>query len=672
MKKWIILIFIVLFFFSPLVSATPPAPYSVLSVDGTWVPVRLDVNGNPTGPLFSKDQQRFTSLDKTYGKTVFEQKGDDNYVEMYEKQTQCPVISQRNNTTGKAFLYFAKLRTDGYFYPDMSLPFKPHLYAGDIQNQGIVCGYESIRRIRPLRPPSPILHGDLNSYQLRQYTNAQTGIGVKQQPSGSYTYYNPDLQQQQQQGKLPPPPLTRPKPIILFTGQAVYDNSQYHQQHELGVIVIPVQFPDISAHASLNEVKQQMFGTTDSLASYYTQQSSGALTLTGDIAPSWYTLSENMGYYGDNYEAHVDQMITEAIRAADPQVDFSKYDRDGDGVVDELLVVHAGEPDENGGGNGPEIWSHYYSISPITVDGVQIIDYETVSEDSPTGIIAHEFGHSLGLPDLYDTVSDDGNSKGTAEWSIMGYGGYLNPPASFDPWSKKYLAFTTDTTYQQITSNGYYTVIQDTSSIGGVKYYAIPVSSTEEFLLENRHKENLLSGDSSGGVLIWHIDESVINETGNWNGCSGTRWSCNTVNGDASHKLIDLEEDGTQVLDQDKLAAPTDPWYDSCGPFGSCQPHEFSSRSDPAAVSYDGSKQIYVGVYSDIGTTMELGVTLDGSTLAAPSSNSASTTNVGVSAPASHGLGIITFLVLGISLLLILGASFIAWRLLRKKDVLVI
>ena len=671
MKKRI-LIFLLVFLLLPFVSAIPPAPYSVLSADGNWVPVRVDKDGNPVAPLFTHDKERFKNLDVSYGKRVFEQKGDDNYAETYDTQTQCPIVFQKDVTTGKPHPYIGRLQTDGYFQADTNLPFTPDIRVQDVESQGLVCGFENVQQVRPLRPASPVYHDSRPPVQ-REFSNAQSGVGVMPQPNGAYTYYNPQLQQQQQDGEIAPPPRNEPKPIIIFTGQAIYDDSQYHQQNTLGTIVIPVQFSGTLARASLDDVQQQIFGESDSLASYYSEQSGLGLDLVGTVAPSWYTMSEDMAYYGDNYEENIEQMVVEAVQAADADVDFSQYDLDGDGVVDELLVVHAGEPDENGGGNGADIWSHYYSIDPISVDGVEVIDYETVSESSPTGIIVHEFGHSLGLPDLYDTVTDDGSSKGTAEWSIMGYGGYTSPPSSFDPWSKKYLGWATNTVYQEITSNGYYTILQDSSSENGIKYFAVPISSTEEFLIENRHKENLLSGDSSGGVLIWHIDELVINESGTWNGCSGTRWDCNTVNGNAKHKLVDVEEAGMQVIDQDKLAAPEDPWYSSCGTFGGCHSSEFSSRSDPAAVSYDGNTTIYIGVYSDIGTTMKLGVTLDGSSLPAPAGTSVSSSSSSAHSEAVvNSSPIVLYVVIGISLLLVLGGAFLAWRLLRKKNVVVV
>ncbi len=663
MKKGIVVLLIIFIF--PVVYAVPAAPYSVLSAEGSWIPVSIDENGYPIKPLYSKDNSHFKNLDSELGRTVFETVGDHDYSEVYELKTKCPIVFITDVITGQKKPYFGKFNSEGYIEPYINLQFKPNLRES-VENAGVVCGEENIRQIRPFRPTSLEQRPLYQMYNPeRVLINVKSGIGIKKQADGTQTYYDPYLQKQEQLGEIPPPGKIGPKPIIIFTGQAVYDEHVY-QQRTLSTVVIPVQFKDVLASVSISDLEDTFFGNENSLVSYYAEQSYGALNIVGTVLPKWYSLDEDMGYYGDNYERNIEDMIVDAIYAADEDIDFSRYDSDGDGIVDGLFVVHAGEPDENGGGNGEEIWSHYYSISPVIVDGVKIIDYETVSEDSPIGIIGHEFGHYLGLPDLYDTVQDDGISKGTAEWSIMGYGGYMDPPGSFDPWSKLYLGWLDDSSYQIVQANNYYTIVEDTSSLG-TRYYALPISDSEVFFIENRHEAKLINGDNAGGIVIWHVDEDIIVDSGNWNGCSGTRWDCNTVNGDADYKLIDVEETGEQNIDIGDLGEVEDTWYYYCGTFGGCQEHEFSVNSAPEAVSYDGTQNVYIGIYSDIGTTMELGVTLDGSILMALEEDS-NLKSDGISAPLSSNNRLI-ILVFIIVLILVCGALFIAWRLMRKKSV---
>jgi len=636
----------------PIVSAVPGAPNAIQDETGRWIPVRITADDD-TAPLLARDAETFEATNPELRKAIYEQIGDHDYAETYDRETQCPVIFQKKKP------FFAQLDANGYFKPRTDLPFRPGIKPADVERQGITCGAENIRKIRPQRPPAlrRPLHTMFNLERLR--TNGEFGMGVRIGPNGEPIYFNPQLRQAILNGTIAPPRLPLPPPTITYTGEVIYDIT--YEQQELAALIIPVQFPDVEATVSIKQLEDNFFAARG-LSDYYEQQSYGGLKITGDVLPTWYTLSQDMGYYGDSYEANVEEMIVEAIEAADPDVDFSQYDVNQDGTVDGLFVVHAGEPDENGGGNNEEIWSHYFTISPITVDGVKIIDYETVSEESPIGIIAHEFGHYLGLPDMYDTVPDDGTSKGTAEWSIMGYGGYLGEPGSFDPWSKAYMSWLSDEHYQEISENGYYTIVED-NSVRGINYYAIPLSETEAFFVENRHTIELMNGDEAGGIIIWHVDESIIDLTGTWNGCRGTAWDCNAVNGDAEHKLIDVEEaDGKNDIDAGDLGEGDDAWFERCATFGGCQQNVFSDVSNPNSKSYEGTATTFIGVYSDIGAIMQLGMTIDGSKLEAPAEELIAE---GETAPAEEKSLVPLLLIVGA--LLILGGGFIVYRFVRKK-----
>jgi immune inhibitor A len=137
----------------------------------------------------------------------------------------------------------------------------------------------------------------------------------------------------------------------------------------------------------------------------------------------------------------------------------------------------------------------------------------------PIGTIAHETGHAFGLPDLYDTDRfDQGNSgEGIGEWGIMGSGNYARAysPAGYDAWSLAELGWVTVdtlTTSRTVTINP----IQTSDTV-----FYVPLAGTDEYLLlENR--DSLLSDTAqmsasfgsrrkSPGLLIWHMDQSVIN-----------------------------------------------------------------------------------------------------------------------------------------------------------------
>lgn len=562
-RRCVYLIFVMFAFFTTLVVAAPPRPE------------------------FTDDGVLYTQVGS-----------DGFYVEVYTKDEQCPVVFQ--NVEGKRQPFYAEIGDDGYLSLRNDLPVKD--MQPETAKEKVLCGFENIRKRRPQFPPPPHrkLNDQVSPYRLQH--NAEQGIGFHVDSFGRKEYSDPRFKTLD----LTPPRLPLPKPIIDITGAVTYEPEFKNQTFK--VLVILVQFPDQKPSMSVEDIKEKFFGKKG-FASYYKQQSYGVLALEGDVIQAWYTLPQNMGYYGDNYEANIEAMIDDAISAADKDVDFSQYDSDGDGVVDAFFVVHAGGADEDGGGNGEEIWSHYYTISPVTVDGVQVIDYETVSEESPVGIIAHEFGHYLGLPDLYDTVPDDGLSKGIGDWSIMGYGGYLEDAGSFDPWSKYYLGWLDSSRLISIENPDYYSIVDDQLTYGA-PYYRLKLSSSEYFLVENRHKQELMDGGSGEGLLVWHVDQNVAEESGTWNGCSGTRFDCNAVEGNADHKFLDVEEAShEQSLDEGTLGDSDDPWF-------SDNQQLFSPNSEPSSTAYgSSSSHVVINVLSDPGATMQFAASLNGTLL---------------------------------------------------------
>jgi immune inhibitor A len=574
-------------------------------------------------------------------------------VETYTKEEHCPVIFQKDSQ-GKKQPYFAQPDADGYMQPTELSPKQTKISKAKEQ---ISCG-DTLKQTRPFPPKPPGKWSERKVPLQRLRANAELGMGYKLDAQGNPIYLNQELKTAVQNNLLLPPRLPLPKPTITITGNVIYEVAQ--EQKQLAAIVIPIQFPDEEAKFTIEEINDKFFGNRG-FSKFYYDQSYGNLEILGNVASQWYTLEEDMGYYGDNYEANIEEMITEAIYAADAEIDFSQYDYNDDGIVDGLFVVHAGEPDENGGGNKEEIWSHYYSITPITVDGIQIIDYETVSEESPIGIIAHEFGHYLGLPDMYDTDTSDGSSKGVGEWSVMGYGAYLEPAGSFDPWSKIYLNWLGEDQYTEITEDGYYTISEDLST-EGTKYYSIPFSSEELFLIENRHETELMNGDDASGILIWHIDETILYETGKWSGCSGTRFDCNTVNSNTEHKLIDVEEaDGKDDLDNNDLGDEEDLWY-----YG--ETSTFSSTSRPDSTSYDGSMQIFLDIYSKPSSTMSFGVSTTGASLA-PRFDEATNSEISTSQKSSENVSSSKWLIIAIiSSIILISGGITIFFISKKKD----
>jgi immune inhibitor A len=216
-----------------------------------------------------------------------------------------------------------------------------------------------------------------------------------------------------------------------------------------------------------------------SMKQYYEQQSGGSYSVEGEVA-GWYTASKPAAAYGandpqpDGSDVNARGLVKEALEvaAADPSVNlgdydqWDRYDLDGDGnylepdgLVDHLMVIHSGVGEEAGGGSlgGDAIWSHRWdlgSIFPIAgspspevdywgQDSMYAYDYTIEPEDGAVGVMAHEFGHDLGLPDEYDTQYT-GTGEAVAYWSIMASGSWAGDiggaqPTGFSPYAKEML-----------------------------------------------------------------------------------------------------------------------------------------------------------------------------------------------------------------------------------------
>lgn len=240
----------------------------------------------------------------------------------------------------------------------------------------------------------------------------------------------------------------------------------------------------------------------ESFRDFYLKQSNGRFNTKGDVS-DWVTVPYNESRYGHNpvegdgtseadgywnyikdtatawYEDQKAQGKSDAeIKEYLAQFDvWDRYDFDGDGnfdesdgYIDHFQAIHAGEGEEAGGGAQGEdaIWSHrWYAYSnnmgkagpelnklggvPLGDSGIWIGDYTTEPENGGLGVFTHEFGHDLGLPDLYDTAGGD---NGTGFWTLMSGGSWLNDgtedigssPGYMGAWEKLQLGWLDVTT----------------------------------------------------------------------------------------------------------------------------------------------------------------------------------------------------------------------------------
>jgi len=229
-----------------------------------------------------------------------------------------------------------------------------------------------------------------------------------------------------------------------------------------------------------------------SATNWYLEQSEGVYDLEGDIYPSWIQLDHSVAYYGWDgdevdpegrgypcdgnpsgygFEFVID--IAAELNAQNPGFDWSQYDVSGpgdegppDGIVDHLMVIHAGVDNSAGGGTygNYQLWAHSWDVycdkndgngltlgcqvqgedTPETSDDIYISNYTHIPEDADIGVVVHEYGHDIGLPDYYDQTGATSNS--TAHWIVMSGGSWSGElggshPTPFNPWARYFFGW---------------------------------------------------------------------------------------------------------------------------------------------------------------------------------------------------------------------------------------
>lgn len=330
------------------------------------------------------------------------------------------------------------------------------------------------------------------------------------------------------------------------------------------VLVIPAQFSDksfsvINPQSHFNELVRgdnyTKNGAVGSVKEYFTENLSSVYDFEFELSEI-VTLDKPYSYYGENSSTGEDyrprEMIVDACRAAySAGTDFSKFDNNADGVVDFVFVFFAGHNEAEGGGDNT-IWPHGWDILSLnlTLNGVKIGKYacsselrgdNTSNEASGIGTFCHEFGHILGLPDLYDT---DGqmNGLGTAlfgKLSLMDEGCYNNnghTPPNLSALEREIIGtgggHICSSPGQYPVSNEYqfnlFPLVQYN------RWLRINTRNKDEyFLIELRNRagrDYYLEGE---GVLIYHIDRSDNIVSG---ATASERWDYNIINTYARHQ----------------------------------------------------------------------------------------------------------------------------------------
>jgi len=331
-------------------------------------------------------------------------------------------------------------------------------------------------------------------------------------------------------------------------------------------------------------------GFVGSVHDYFRDQSYGQFDLTFDVLGP-VSMPEGYAHYGANVNGSdntvvIGEMVKDACRAVADRVNFSDYDWDGDGEVDQVFILYAGRG-EASGGDANTIWPHEFNLysatgSTITLDGVTINTYacgcELGSKDNIDGIgtICHEFSHCLGLPDMYDTNTSKSNTNkafGLGKWGLMSSGSYNNnsfTPAGYTSYEKLYAGWLTPT------------ILEKDQEITGMKgindnreAYIIynDGNKDEYYLLENHDGSGWDAGLPGTGLLVLHVDfDPMI-------------WKYNIVNSPS--------QQGGQNAHQRCTLIPADNSLGGDGDAGDAWPYRYvtdlTNTTSPAAKLYNAN-----------------------------------------------------------------------------------
>ncbi len=301
-------------------------------------------------------------------------------------------------------------------------------------------------------------------------------------------------------------------------------------------VAILVEFPQTDSHPQgrtfgsaaprdlfdrmLNDDDYSDDGATGSVRRYFLDNSNGTFDLTFDVFGP-VTVSRDVSFYCAN-DVNTWEMVEEACRMVDGEVNFADYDRDSDGVIDNVYIFYAGQGGATGGDPSDCIWQHASDVELLSgqqfsFDGVRLNHYACSNEyrnvkDPASGIIrrqtegigtvCHEFSHVLGLPDLYDVDYAGNPSPGV--WDVMDTGCHLNDsrtPAAFSALDRMLLGWLEPETIGDSPRT------LSLRSIDSNQAFRIPTADPDEyFLLENRQQSGWDTALPGHGLLIWHIN----------------------------------------------------------------------------------------------------------------------------------------------------------------------
>jgi M6 family metalloprotease-like protein len=300
-----------------------------------------------------------------------------------------------------------------------------------------------------------------------------------------------------------PYPVPKPSPIL----------------GEITVLVIAVEFSDYNHTISIDQVSNQ---TIKQLDAYYNTISYGAVSVVGKVV-GWVRAPHGMGAYGWDNGPFIDdqdgdgypdswRLLRDVAPMIANQVDVTAYQQ--------ILILHAGYGQESSKISN-DIWSVTYLDMTVTTPQRVFSQFAVVPEFEArglqtVGVYTHEFGHLLGLPDLYSASLEQ-----VGPWDLMARGAWNGQPAGSSPsemgaWDRLFLGWITPDHVLNVTRQTKVNATVDPIELisSGLQAVRVPTSSQDSkhyYLVEVRQKIGYDKALPSSGVLITYIDETKSN-----------------------------------------------------------------------------------------------------------------------------------------------------------------
>lgn len=280
----------------------------------------------------------------------------------------------------------------------------------------------------------------------------------------------------------------------------------------------------------LNKEGYSDYNANGSVHDYFLEQSNGAFNLSFDLVGP-VSMPKSHYYYGKNssdgdLDINAGELVAEACKAVVDQVDFSDYDWDGDGYVDQVFILYAGCGEAVNGADTRLLWPHEYQLSAYTayrnglkLDGVIVDTYAIGSEleglekssyNPLTGLgtFCHEFSHCMGLPDVYDTGYSNGLDM-LESYDLLSYGwdnGEGFCPPNYTAYERKACGWQIPIELTDPVSITDMKSLSDKGETYQITNECDDASVDEYFLIENRQQTGWDRDIPGKGVMISRIN----------------------------------------------------------------------------------------------------------------------------------------------------------------------